>query len=353
MSRLRLCTLALAGTMSAVAAQSSFVLPKHFTKNQDYAWQPYMLPVPRDLPIHLQHSYDTRDFPRRTGVIQEIAFRPYIDVPAGTTTMTVRMGFSPLAPGKMSPIFAKNLAERVQTVFTGTVNWPKVQRGEELAPFTHRVPLTQRYAFALRSSRTFVVDYVITASSFQGLAVLDAGWPFFQRGPGPPTFWQPKCRLSSGRPIDLKRVGSAWVGHRFHLLFEKLPARAPVMWTFSAFGRSRRGPWPLPIDLKPLGAANCTWDVGLEFGAWIPTVVTMFGYACVSLGPLPWELAGLRFFEQALVVDPKANALGLVPGPSTEYVVGFSRGETRYALRDSAKSARGSSRGDTVVIQIR
>ena len=347
-----LAVLTMASAMSAVAAQSSFVLPKHYAKNWDSHFESHLLSDPFDLPVHLQHAYDAADFPLSAGLIREIAFRrinysSHGDLPAGTTTMTVRMGFSPLRPGEMSQTFATNLATRVQTVFTGTMNWPKVRRGVGIAPFTHKLPLTKRYAFVRSSGRSFVVDYRITASNYRGQRALDAGSTGIPRYAG--VYWQPRCLLSTGKSLGGKGYAYPHPGKTWWTTVSPLLRGTPVLWTLSAYGRSNRGPWPLPLDLTALGAPNCSWDVGLELGIWIPSVASQFGDASIGF-VMPWEMAGRKFSEQALVVDLRANSLGLVPTPAMDWQVAVYRGGTIFTLRDTANSKTAKRWSDEVVV---
>jgi hypothetical protein len=67
---------------------------------------------------------------------------------------------------------------------------------------------------------------------------------------------------------------------------------------------------PLPIDLGPLGMPGCALHVAPDIT--IP-VFNVNGSADVTIN-LPNEprMIGMRFYDQALTLDPTANALGAV-----------------------------------------
>ena len=69
------------------------------------------------------------------------------------------------------------------------------------------------------------------------------------------------------------------------------------------------GGLPLPFDLSVLGMNGCTLYTSLDVT--LP-MTNLFGRARATV-PIPLgRQPGLRFYNQAIVVDPGANAAGLV-----------------------------------------
>jgi hypothetical protein len=82
-----------------------------------------------------------------------------------------------------------------------------------------------------------------------------------------------------------------------------------------AFIGSSRNSWgavPLPLPLQALGASGCTLLTGMEITL-KPAATSPNGEARILYAlPNGAALVGLGFHAQALVIDPRANALGLV-----------------------------------------
>jgi len=78
---------------------------------------------------------------------------------------------------------------------------------------------------------------------------------------------------------------------------------------------------PLPFDLGPLGIPGCSARVSVDFVAF---VLGSGGFADCRLSiPNNPVLVGVRFYQQALVLDPAAgNAFGAVTSDATAAVVG-------------------------------
>ena len=71
------------------------------------------------------------------------------------------------------------------------------------------------------------------------------------------------------------------------------------------------GPIKLPLDLSPFGAKGCAILAGGD--ALFATPIDKKGDATLQISiPLDVKLCGLNFYNQYLVLDPKANGLGWV-----------------------------------------
>ena len=344
---------------SFASAQSTFVMPKGGVTVVDRNYDFTVLPYSRIVPVHVQHSYDVADIPVAGGTFKEIAFRRNNfygnNVPAGSTTMTVQMATSPLTTSAMSTTFATNLKNLVRQVFSGKVSWPAAAKGTGPAPFTHKLKLTTPYIYVRGSNKSLIVDYVITASTFTGTVVIDATGPDVgSRSNNGPI--RSQCKFSTGKYNNSLGYRSPVAGQTWYVRYGSLPANAAVIATLSAYGVNNRGPWPLPIPLAGLGAANCFWHVGLELGVWIPLKANASGSAQWPNLTLPAALAGKTFYDHALVVDKTANNWGLVPTWSSAWKVGTGKGpsgNTVYRTQDSAKNATGFlRRGYGTLIQV-
>jgi hypothetical protein len=110
-------------------------------------------------------------------------------------------------------------------------------------------------------------------------------------------------------PRDTPRIGST-----LEVTLFDLPASA----AFMVFGWDRRQPGPLALD--PMGMPGCSLHASLD-------AVTFWSgtnqQARFRL-PIPdWPgLIGMRFVNQAVVLDPAANAMGAVMSDAAEGIVG-------------------------------
>jgi hypothetical protein len=84
--------------------------------------------------------------------------------------------------------------------------------------------------------------------------------------------------------------------------------------------RTAWGPVPLPLDLSPLGMPGCALRVN---GTGILAVAVGGGRGAVPLRiPDDASLLGSRFYDQAIVVDPAANAAGATASHALEARIG-------------------------------
>lgn len=109
-------------------------------------------------------------------------------------------------------------------------------------------------------------------------------------------------------PRDTPRIGR---GMQINIL------DAPTNFAIMAFGWSRT---PGPIDFSPVGMPGCSFHVA-------PDATILLGGANrvvpFSLSIPSWSgLVGMRFCNQALVLDPAANAAGAVLSDAAEGTIG-------------------------------
>jgi hypothetical protein len=108
-------------------------------------------------------------------------------------------------------------------------------------------------------------------------------------------------------PRDTPRIGSTFEVNLFDL-----PASAAIM----AFGWSATTPQPLAAFGMPNCALNISTDAAIFVSGQLNTATWR-----LPIPNMP-SLVGLRFYNQAFVLDPAANALGLVMSDAAEAVIG-------------------------------
>jgi PKD repeat protein len=131
-------------------------------------------------------------------------------------------------------------------------------------------------------------------------------------------FYGPGCAGTSGIS-NLVTSTRPRLGTTMSVNCNNLPQSMAVMMmgfsnTNSVFG-------PLPVDLTAYGAPGC-------FGRMSPDATQfLFGAANAAMWqlviPLDPNLAGLQFYNQALVLDPPANGLGAVTSDAACMLIGF------------------------------
>jgi hypothetical protein len=147
-------------------------------------------------------------------------------------------------------------------------------------------------------------------------------WQYSTATPASYTPLGPGCRGTSGAPTLSAPPGSLpWIDDTFDVdLLQAPPTGAAFMAT--GFSSSAWGGRPLPLDLGPFGAPGCPLRVA-PF-VWFP-------FARLASGTPRWRLsipndprlAGLVFYNQALVLDAGANPLGAVVSDAQQGKVGI------------------------------
>ena len=77
---------------------------------------------------------------------------------------------------------------------------------------------------------------------------------------------------------------------------------------------------PLPLDLTPIGMTGCTLHTGVDM---VVALTANQGVASWAV-PIPADpgLVGSTLFQQALIVDQGANALGVTTSNAGEVRIG-------------------------------
>jgi hypothetical protein len=121
------------------------------------------------------------------------------------------------------------------------------------------------------------------------------------------TFFGNACPGSAGAPyLELLPNTLPFAGRPFSLMVKNAPFFAPVFMLVGASDQVWYGN-PLPLALGPVGAAGCSLLTGPDV---VYPTTNLFGTALWT-ATLPSGLAGATIFNQGVILDASANALGL------------------------------------------
>jgi hypothetical protein len=109
-----------------------------------------------------------------------------------------------------------------------------------------------------------------------------------------------------------------WIGSTLRVLVANVPhGKTTVM--LSGFSRSRWGSVLLPFDLTPFGAP-CLLHTSIDLTAVLPEIGGVATWtAAIANDP---SLLGVSFYNQAFVIDPGANMLGLTASNAAAATLG-------------------------------
>ena len=129
------------------------------------------------------------------------------------------------------------------------------------------------------------------------------------------------CAGTAGTPTLAAASGLLpWINRTFVAEVTNLPKTAPVA-MFLGFSDKNWGALKLPFPLDGIGAKGCSLLTGMEL---LSVLVNSNGTAKLSV-PLPNDakLVGAQWYQQALVLDPKANAFGVTFSNGAAAKVGY------------------------------
>lgn len=364
----QLLLLAAAATLAgAVSAQSVVVVPSGSATTADKQYDSYLCTRPTYLPLHIQYIYDSADFTKPAGAVTQIAFRRnnYYgnSMPAGSITCTVKIGYSTNPANTPSTTFANNiLIPAPTTFFTGTVNWPTAPKGTGPAPFTHVIkpPAPTVFLPGAATTKSVCFDMVTTASTYANSTYTIDSYADPAGNRVSNTSAQSSCKFSNNNynnSIGYSTSGLTSKGGTWYVRYSNILPNAVGLGTISFFGVKKPGTWPLPIDLTPLGAPGCTWNVGLELGFWVPLTANASGQAAWPNITIPPGLGGVSFYDHAFFLDKAANKAGLVVAWSSEWQIAGGKGpiaSTVYQTADTGSSPTGRILGnhEATIMQI-
>lgn len=358
---------ALALLAAAAAAQTSFVVPSGLANSTGNSSTNVLFAGPEKnrpvQPVHAQLIYNTADIPIAGGPLKSMSFRranysaSLPANPAASVTLALSLSVGPNAEMQVSESFAANVGSNATQVFNGTITLPpEAYSGPGPGPFWALIPFQAPFLYIQSMGPALVADFQVTV--YTPLAPATDSWlidaqTMPQSGAhaiqGPS---QVNCKSSTGGycgafgSAGLYGPGAPWsytLGNSA-AMFKLLP-NAPGVMTYGTQGNGTV--WnglSLPFDLAPLGAPGCFWSTNIVLA--IPIQVDATGVVTVRVRvPNDPFLIGATFFDQGAIVDPAANALGLVTLWSSRWTVGTSRlpgGALVSKMLDSAASPTGN-----------
>ncbi|MEM7204774.1 MAG: S8 family serine peptidase [Planctomycetota bacterium] len=274
--------------------------------------------------------------------IDRLAFRrdeQQADSPGYDLVVELLLGYTDRAPNALDPVFANNPSGAMTTVLvTDTVRFPGTQGLPASADqFDFVIPLDQPFVLAPTGNENLLLEARVyqhsEGSQPFGLvfdAIQDAsvgrvytdGQPLGTSGAVENIGLVVSFLAADDPPIapNLQADGRPQLGDTFRVVLRHaLPGSAAVL----AHGVSNVT-WagvPLPFDMAPAGAPSCF----LWCDSWVavPLLVdaagtTEFEYSV----PTAPSFTGQQFYNQYWVLDPAANALGLVFTDAARALIG-------------------------------
>jgi len=338
---------------SLLAAQATHtVLPAGYEKLQDTYQDLSYLGINgknrfgyNNMPVHLQNGYAMTDMKVGVQKVVSLSYRRnnyYAnDMNLSWTNLAVYMSHGLAVPSAYSTTFSKNRGVGRKQVFgtngnPSSLNWPAaayVKNGQKVVPFSLKIPLANPYYVVKVLGKSLCIEYSIQnrvvawkkgpfGMAFYNL-ILDAAGPAVGKivDNGPYSIW---CTLSTkwfqmGMLYNVAALTTD--GGPLGLVYAGIPRNAFGVATLSAYGvKTRPNPYALPIFLKSAGAPHCSWNVGFD-GTWTMLKADTKGRMAWPKLTIPKGLPLMTFYDQCMVLDPKANKLGLVPTTSRGFQI--------------------------------
>jgi hypothetical protein len=246
--------------------------------------------------------------------------------------LEVRMGYAKHRPGKIDKVFANNYASAPITVMTRKrIRLPVLESANtDPRNFEIRLPFDKAFTYAPVQGQYLVVElvrldsnlgntglfYMLDASSDPGLSVSAV----YENDPNATSgnVWLGHGVIFGFITSDGQ--GEAWpsltpvsvpiLGRSFRLEVDRARPGSPGIFGFG-LSKDRWLGVPLPLDFGLAGAPGCMLHSSLDLMH--PVLFDSKGHGFVDL-PIPsWRSwAGLSLYLQGVVLDNKANSLGLV-----------------------------------------
>lgn len=241
----------------------------------------------------------------------------------GVPNVTVRIGPSAVAVGGMSSTYANNVTAPMTTVFQGTLNLPP-QGAETFGPrdFDIDVPFQQPFAFQTTQGN-LLIELIGNnppcfgiCNPFYWLDVVCVGGTTSSLGSAGTMANGdvPFATVTSGGGSDPMALT---IGNTLDFVTSLALSAPPAVSAFAI------APLPGPIDLALLGAPGNTLWVDPAIVVPLTWTTGLGSRATVSLAvPNLPSLVGVTLWHQTAVLDPAANALGIVLSNATETRIG-------------------------------
>ncbi|MFQ5506582.1 MAG: hypothetical protein ACE5F1_17570 [Planctomycetota bacterium] len=301
-----------------LSAQRSRHVPEFFDRNEgnDSSLRPFAADA-----FRMQMLIDGGELASRVAVLNEFAFRR--DGRNGATpfsgrvlrNLAVTIGLASSTPGTMSQTFAKNRNGTQTVVHSGTYRLPDQPAIKSTGPFNVVFKLAKPFLYFRRRGDLLIEMTIPGKNASKFPYPLDA----VSAGPGNARVQEfggagliaqePGYRVTNDAPTRLQPGGSVVL--RASGLTKDRPALG--VWGIS---NTSFGPFKLPLDLLPLGAAgnflHVSMDLMLPLSLGQDVNTKLFsGSVELRIPPLA-AFAGATVYGQVIFADPPTNSLGLV-----------------------------------------
>jgi|GEM_PF-6365288 len=277
------------------------------------------------------------------GTISGIALRQDDKVagsPGGLSSLKVNVGWTKRSASTITSKFASNFdVGQPITVFDGNIDLTRV-RGVNLDPSVWRIMLPfSKPVPAPPKGLNLLIEVINTTSAYR-LVFMDTAW----KGGAPlPTslVWAHPANATQGTVLrnhglvigldivgrpgygkpEFGYSGRAIIGQSFSADLSQAKSGAPAL-LITGWSRQRWGSIGLPLDLRQMGAPGCKLLVSPDtIGA---GVVNANGRVSQRISvPSDLTLGGIEFFNQFIVLDAGANALGVALSNAGSVIVGL------------------------------
>ena len=312
----------IAALSPALAAQTAQLLPSH----ADLAEGQPSLSLPFGVPgFRTQMLLDGSAVGASGAVLTGLRLRAdRTSAPLAATSVpnvTVQLSHTSAFIGNMNGQFSLNVTGAVTTVFQGTVNLPAYQDGfAGPLPWDIVITFAQPFTFTTALGNLLIditgnnapagtPNYWLDAVQAGGSAT-----PYGRAGDNP-SFDFLNLVCSTGGSLEPRLISP---GHVIEYSSTLSFTNPPGVLALGVAG------FPAPVDLGPLGAPTHSLYIDplvLSLHSWQQSFI---GYYSTFLLPVPQNplLIGERIFAQSALLDPTANALGLLTSQAIETRIG-------------------------------
>ncbi|MEZ5965469.1 MAG: hypothetical protein R3F56_16670 [Planctomycetota bacterium] len=244
--------------------------------------------------------------------------------PTFVVDMEISVGYSTRWQGTLDTTFANNwdVAPPVNVLPRSQVTLPDVQQATSPTDFGVLIPWNNTFAWAPAAGQNLMVEITVYGNSVGGGVY---GYPL-DNVSGCYSVWGTPATATSGQirtfgPVmglveqtntavpRLYSTSTPQIGNTFRVRVAQCRPSTPALMLLGA-SSSRFNGLPLPFDLGILGAPGCPLLASAEVMQTMTINSSGAGSIQYSL-PNTIYLLSQRFYNQALVVDPAANVLGL------------------------------------------
>ena len=309
-------------TPSLQAQTKYFVVPAAYAKTEAKSRNTY--PFSYD-EARTQMIYDGKKLGFSRGVITEVAFRrdgTYGGIfKAKKLPLQVWISRSPHTDKSASVCFAQNRGPKPQLVFSGKLSLPQAPApATPPAPFKVVIPFSKPW---IHLGGNICLEFASPGPKLYGKWMTDTYYNA-EGGSGTKQKFGLACVPASGRTPRMNIPSyRLLLGKTTSLSLYAYRNSAPCF-AFLGISKTSWGGVALPFDLTPFGAKGCKIYTD---GAVVLTATSHPTYAsgtakfCFFVPNDPSYL-GKKIYTQGFVVDPQANALGLLSSEAWEITFG-------------------------------